>query len=318
MNIPYEETAAIVVLPAISGARLKDPVLRRWLARANLTQATEQKELLSGILSTLNLPTPESGLGALRMCGQTGDRPTVWVAAADPVYLEPRLDHLCLHSLADERAPASDLRPLFDHLQETLADNANYGFARVGSCGYLHATDPIATAGMPSHVVHGQMPNDYMPCGDDAGGYRSLMSEVEMSLHDHEVNLRRQEHGLQPVNCLWFWGGGYAPEQRTEPHPPLFTNDPLLKGYWLSRTGMVAAWPGNIAECLEASVAGFVAVTPAKDDPDLLERCLLELRDALNSGRLSRLTLMFCDGIEAVVERSHAWRVWRRSMALLD
>lgn len=318
MSIPYEKTAAIVVLPAIGGGQLKSPVLRRWLARAELTQATESVEILGSILGSLNLPIPASGLGALHMWGQTGNRPTVWVAAADPVYLEPRLDHLCLHSLADGRTPASDLRPLFDHLQETLADSANYGFARVRSCGYLRATDPIATAGMPSYVVHGQMPNDFMPSGDDAGRYRSLISEVEMSLHDHEVNLRRQEHGLQPVNCLWFWGGGYAPEQHTEPHPPLFANDPLLKGYWLSKTGVVDNWPGNIVDCLEASVAGFVAVTPSSDDPELLERCLLELRDALNSGRLSRLTLKFRDGIEAVVERSHAWRLWRQSTALLD
>ncbi len=293
-------------------------MLRRWLARAELTQVTEPTELLGSILGTLNLPAPASGLGALRMWGQTGDRPTVWVAAADPVYLEPRLDHLCLHSLADGLAPASDLRPLFDHLQQTLVENANYGFARVGSCGYLRAADSIATADMPSYVVHGQMPNDFMPTGDAADGYRSLISEVEMSLHDHEVNLRRQRHGLQPVNCLWFWGGGHAPEQYTEPHPPLFANDPLLKGHWLSKTGVVEPWPGNIADCLEASVAGFVAVAPAIDDPELLERCLLELRDALNSGRLSRLTLMFRDGIGAVVERSHAWRVWRRSTVLLD
>ena len=308
----------MVVLPAVSGGRLKNPALRRWLARAELTQATEPKESLGCILGVLDLPTPESGLGALRMWGQTGDRPTVWVAAADPVYLEPRLDHLCLHSLAGGVASASDLRPLFDHLQKTLLDNSNYGFARVGSCGYLRAMNPIATADSPSYVVNGQMPNDFMPSGDDADGYRSLTSEVEMALHDHEVNLRRQRHGLQPVNGLWFWGGGYAPKQHNEPHPPLFANDPLLKGYWLSKTGFVAPWPGNIADCLEASVAGFVAVTPVADDPELLESCLLELREALNSGRLSRLTLMFRDGIEAVVERSHAWRVWRRDTGLLD
>jgi hypothetical protein len=92
----------------------------------------------------------------------------------------------------------------------------------------------------------------------------------------------------------------------------------LLKGYWLSKTGVVARWPGSIAACLEVSVAGFVAVTPAADDPQLLESCLLELSAAIDSGRLSRLTLMFRDGIRAVVERSQAWRVWRRHTELLD
>ena len=318
MTIPYEKHAAIVVLPAIGGGRLKSPALRRWLARAELTQAMEPKELLGQILSTLNLPTPESGLGALKMWGQTGDRPTVWIAAADAIYLEPRLDHLCLHAIGNGSVPTSDLRPLFDYLQQTLVDNANFGFARVGSCGYLRAIAPIATADMPSYVVNGQMPSEFMPSGEAAASYRKLISEVEMSLHDHEVNQRRQDEGLKPVNCLWFWGGGYAPEQNIEPHPPLFANDPLLKGHWFSKTGVAANWPGNIEACLEASVAGFVAVTPVDDDPELLEACLHELREALLSGRLSRLTLMFCDGVQAEVERQHAWRLWRNQSVLLD
>ena len=156
-----------------------------------------------------------------------------------------------------------------------------------------------------------------MPSGEDAAGYRGLVSEVEMALHDHEVNLRRQSDGLNPINCLWLWGGGFAPEQQSVPHPPLFANDPLLKGHWLSRTGVVAPWPGSIEECLDASVAGFVAVVPDEDKPELLECCLRELRDALVSGRLSRLTLMFRDGIDAEVKLADRWRVWRRSAALL-
>jgi len=318
LTTPYDKSAAIAVLPAVGGGRLKDPSLRRWLARSDLQRQAEPKELLSSILAELNLPYPESGLGALRMWGQTGERPTVWIAAADPVYLEPRLDHLCLHAQDADSVPATDLRPLIDHLQATLVDSENYGFARLGTCGYLRASNPIVTADVPSYVAHMEMPNEFMPSGDDADAYRSLVSEVEMSLHDHEVNLGRQEQGLQPVNCLWLWGGGYAPEQKTVPHPPVFTNDPLLTGYWLSNTGVVANWPGDIASCVEASLAGFIAVLPDKDDPEVLERCLQELRELLRAGRVSRLTLMFRDGIEAGVERAHKLRVWRRDTELLD
>jgi hypothetical protein len=318
LTTPYDKSAAIVVLPAIGGGRLKDASLRRWLARSDLQQRQEPTELLSNILAKLNLPYPGSGLGALRMWGQTSERPTVWIAAADPVYLEPRLDHLCLHAQDADTVPATDLRPLIDHLQATLADSENYGFARLGTCGYLRASDPIATADVPSYVVHMEMPNQFMPSGDDAAAYRSLVSEVEMSLHDHEVNLRRQAQGLQPINCMWFWGGGYAPEQATIPHPPVFTDDPLLTGYWLSKTGVVANWPGDIASCVEASLAGFIAVLPDKDDPEALERCLHELRELLATGRINKLKLIFRDGIEASIERGHKLRVWRRDSELLD
>lgn len=318
MAPPYEKTVAVVVLPAVGGGRLRNASLRRWLARSDLRQLEAPRELLARVLHVLNLSYPETGHGALRMWGQTGDRPTVWMAAADPVYLEPRLDHLCLHAQDAESVPAVDLRPLFDHLQATLAGSEGYGFARLGTCGYLRADTPIATADVPPYVVHQDMPNEHMPAGEEAGAYRNLVSEVEMSLHDHPVNERRVAEGRQPINCLWLWGGGFAPEQETVPHPPLFANDPLLVGHWLSKTGAVADWPEDIPSCAEASVAGFVAVVPERDDPEVLERCLGDLRELQRSGRISRLTLMFRDGIEAYVEPGHRRRFWRRRSELLD
>lgn len=318
LSTPYEKSAAVVVLPAVGGGRLEDPLLRRWLSRSDLIKAAEPEELLGSILARLKLPYSAEGLGALRMWGQTGDRPAVWIAAADPVYLEPRLDHLCLHAIGGDTMPTSDLRPLFDHLQRTLQDDSRFGFARVGSYGYLRASEAIATSDVPSYVAHLDKPNDYMPGGHESGTYRNLISEVEMSLHDHEINLRRQNEGLQPVNCLWFWGGGYAPEQCTVPHPPLFSNNPLLKGYWLSKTGVVEAWPGTVADCLDKSVAGFVAVLPAESDSTLLHSCLHELRDALLGDRLSGLKLIFRDGISVHVRPNDNWRFWRPVSTLLS
>lgn len=314
----YEKTAAIVVLPAVGGGRVADASLRRWLARSDLRQLSEPAELLGRILGKLNLPCPESGLGALRMWGQTGDRPTVWIAAADPVYLEPRLDHLCLHAQDADSVPAADLQPLIDHLQATLGNDEGLGFARLGTSGYLRANEPIETAAVPAYVAHEDMPNEHMPSGEAADSYRNLVSEVEMALHDHEVNQRRQDSGKQPINCLWLWGGGVAPEQETAPHPPLFSNDPLLVGHWLSKTGVVADWPGDIGSCVEASLAGFVAVVPDQDNQQLLENCLRDLRELLDAGRVSRLTLMFRDGVEAEVIPGHRRRFWRRNSAVLD
>jgi hypothetical protein len=251
------------------------------------------------------------------MWGQTGERPTVWIAAADPVYLEPRLDHVCLHAQAAESLPEGDFRQLVDHLQATLGDDQEYGFARLGSYGYLRAGEPIATASVPPQVVHLDLPNDHLPASGDTDRYRKLVSEVEMSLHDHAVNQRRHAAGLQPINCLWFWGGGYAPEQVAEPLPPLFAEEPLIVGYWLSKGGTVADWPGDAASCYAASAGGFVAVVPDTADDASLERCLSELRSLLHSGQLGRLTLFFGDGIEATILPRHRWRFWRMRSPIL-
>ena len=56
----------------------------------------------------------------------------------------------------------------------------------------------------------------------------------------------------------------------------------------------------------------------SRNDPQLLAGCLAELRELLHAGRLGRLELMFRDGVEARVERSHRWRFWRRASEFLE
>jgi hypothetical protein len=315
----YDKNAAVVVLPPVSHGRLQDRSLIAWLAQSELTLEIEPHELLARIVRELDLPYPEQGLAALRMWGQTGDRATNWIAGADPVYLEPRLDHLCLHALRSRGIAPGELRSLIDHLQVTLADDNRFGFTRLGSYGYLSAKQAIATAALPAYVIDQQTPDEFLPSGDDAATYRNLLSEIEMALHEHDVNLQREANGQQPINSLWIWGGGTAPEKITRVQPPLFSDDPLLTGYWYSATGVAEPWLGSIAACLDASVAGFVAETPEFDSsPELLEGCLHELRDALRQGRLSSLTLLFRDGLRAHVRKSHGLRVWRRSSPLLE
>lgn len=293
--------------------------MRAWLAQSDLSREPMARETLSRVVDVLKLPYPEEGLGALRMWGQTGDRPRVWIAAADPVFLEPRADHLVLHALRGKGIPSHDLRPLFDHLQATLAQDKQFGFARLGSCGYLRADVPISAASVPAYVVDGCNPGDFLPSGDYTRTHRNILSEIEMALHDHEVNLRRVEGGQPPVNSLWLWGGGRAPERVTRPQPPLFADDPLMLGYWESATAVAELWPGDFASCVEASLAGFVAVTPEEDQTSAsLMRWLADLRELLREKEVSRLTLLFRDGLRADVQRSHAMRFWRRNSPLLD
>lgn len=319
MSASYDKNAAVVVLPAIRGGRLGDKGLRAWLAQADLALDEEPRELLALLTGELGLPYPEQGLAALRMWGQTGDRPTVWIAAADPVYLEPRLDHLCLHALQIRGIPPSDLRPLYDHLQQTLAEDQRYGFARLGVCGYLRAAEPISTAMVPAYVVDQREPGEFLPTGEHTVMHRNILSEIEMALHEHEVNQRRIAAGKQPVNSLWLWGGGTAPQKTTRPQPPLFTEDPLLLGYWESATAVADLWPGSFAECAKASARGFVAVTPEFDnDPEHLAAYLHELQDLLRARRIDRLVLLFRDGLRADVRRSGTLKFWRRDSELLN
>lgn len=319
MTVSYDKAAAVIVLPRIGGGRLRDPKLRKWLARSQLSKRDQPLELLAEVLSEIGKPVPTQGLAALRLWGQTRDRPSAWIAAADPVYLEPRLDQLRLHALRRNGVPPADLRPLIDHLQGTLGRDASLGFIRMGSYGYITATEPFASAELPAYAVHSQSPEDFLPRGDGSERHRRLLSEIEMSLHDHEVNVARQAAGDPPINSLWIWGGGIAPDAKTERLPPLFSDDPLLAGHWESRAGMVEPWPGKLSGCVDVADAGFIATTPEfNEDIEELENHLRELQDMLMSGRVSKLTLLFRDGIRANIQRRHSLRFWRRGNTLTE
>ncbi len=307
-----------MLLPAVGRGRLTDSSLLRWLARGNVSLVDCGEERLSFILNEIGVEPPEEGLAALRFWGQTGDRPAAWIAAADPVYLEPRLDHLRLHALRRSGVSSAELRTLVDHLQATLGGDGGLGFARLGNYAYVTAEEPMQTSGLPAYAVDGEIPTEHLPEGDGASAHRRLISEIEMALHDIELNLQRVADGSAPVNSLWVWGGGVAPEKSVKSLPPLFSDDPLLSGFWQSRTGVAEPWTGEMAGCLDKSVAGFVATVQASDhDPDLLPQCLSALRTALDRGRLSRLVLLFHDGLRVEVVKRHALRFWRRSHPFL-
>jgi len=291
---------------------------RRWLSRSLLRVSDSRREIFARVLSAAGLLPVDEGLAALRLWGQTGDRPNVWVAAADPVHLEARLDHLCLYALKGAQWPGPDLRAIFDFLQKSLGDDTSFAFVRIGKFGYLRGDEAMATAMVSAAVIDGQEPDAFMPSGESAAGYHRLSGEMQMCLHDHEINLRRQAQDLMPVNAVWFWGGGKAPQKTVQKLPPLFGDDPLFKGYWESCTGVTEPWPGNFARCLDVAIKDLVVVTPASSKGgDLLAAYFEELRKLLKTGRLNKLVLLFRDGLTAEVGRFDAFRLWRRLSELL-
>ena len=199
---------------------------RKWLSRGRVRSTEVAAELLASVLGEIGHSVPMSGFAALRFQGQTGERCDTWIAAADPVHLEARLDHLCLHAFHDFDISRTELRDLFDHFQKTLGDDERFLFVDHGRLGYVHGQESIATAVVSPDVVDGCAPDEFMPAGENAATHDRLLSELQMALHDHEVNQRRAASGRQPVNSIWFWGGGTAPEKIARPIPPLFVTIP--------------------------------------------------------------------------------------------
>lgn len=305
---------AAVALPMPDLDALGDRSLAQWLRRADGERVPLPLEPLDAVAKLVGAGLAPSGRAALRFYGQTGDRPAVWIAAADPVYLEPRLDHLFLHAMAPGDLRPRDLRSLFDHLQSTLAADGDMAFARVGRYAYIRADRGFPTAAMSAAAVDQRVPNEHMPTGADADGFRRVVSEIEMALHEHPVNVAREAAGRFPVNSLWLWGGGLParPDETPPALPVLFSNDPLLIGYWRSNAGRIAGWPGDVAACVARANGSFAAVLPAEQRafPDV-EAVLADLRRALASRDLDEVRLAFTNGTLLRIRRWQRLRFWR-------
>ncbi len=60
----------------------------------------------------------------------------------------------------------------------------------------------------PPHDVLEQVIGKYLPKDDVL---RDMMKRSYDILKDHPINLERKKQGLNPANCLWFWGAGTKP-----------------------------------------------------------------------------------------------------------
>lgn len=304
------ESGAVVLLPATGQELAKSE--RRWLARGRMSSGPSSGLPLLPILAALEVPAPEEGLAALRLWGQTRQRPAGWIAAADPVFLQAGMQHLFLHALPASELPERDVAEVFACLQESLAAERPFRFAAEGACGYLHREQAMGTAAVPPSLAEGHAPADFLP--RDAREHDRLQGEVQMCLHQSPVNERRESLGLRPINALWFWGGGRAPEASPgEELPPLYAGDALSRGYWASRGAASADFTGFDA-CLRSSPEGFVAIIPdtGSDAGESANEHLHALRRILQGGSLQRLVLLFRDGLRVELRRSDRWRWWRR------
>jgi hypothetical protein len=315
----YKSHAVIVLPPGRHGGVARQDH-RNWLSKGRIRSTDVPEEMFAGVLREIGHTVPAEGLAALRFWGQTSERAGVWMAAADPVHLEAHLDHLRLYALRGDEVSRPHLRELIDYLQETLGDDERYAFVRLGQFAYLRGEEAIATAAVSPCAIDGREPDEFMPAGDHATAHDRLLSELQMALHDHEVNQQRAAGGKRPVNSVWFWGGGTAPEKEARRIPPLFAYDPLFRGYWDSCTGVIEPWTGNFDEALNIAPDGFVAIAPDAMDslqPEVMADCLENLRHIVKRGDLRKLTLLFHDGLKIEIGKTDAFRFWRTVSPLL-
>ncbi len=243
----------------------------------------------------------------------------LWLRA-DPAHVAPDLSGVRLLGWGeglgldplDAQALLPVLRPLFgDAGYELDAPHPARWYLR------LPPGTPLPAFAAPEDAV-GEDLFGSIPQGEDAVSrrWRTLITEVQVALHQHPWNRARADHGRVSVNSLWFWGAGVAPDSVQSPYMNVRSPDPLLQAL-AGEAGAATAAPATAAT---ASGIGdsLVDLRHLRSLEILGAQVLPPLLSSMERDEYDTLLLDFEDGIRLRIRQSQRWRLWRGPLRSLD
>jgi hypothetical protein len=280
------------LLAVPEAARL--PALELLLARGRRTEGEPQNTgaWLGAAFGVEPLPA-----GAL-----TASAEGFWLRA-DPVHLRVMRDRLVL-------VPVSGLERLE---AEALTGALNRHFAGTHEFRFEHPdrwvlrTEPADLDTLPAAEMAGRDIDPQLP----GGKWPALLNEIQMVLHEHPVNERREI----PVNSVWLWGAGALPAKAAGPWRSVTAQEPVALG--LARVAGIRrravprtaeAWLADMAEDGRHLVVLDGAAAALETD------WFTPLLAALRGGRVGMLSIHAPDaGLSVEITRSDLHRFWRRT-----
>ena len=170
-------------------------------------------------------------LGALRLLGEGNDdaRSGHWLCA-DPVHLRFHQERIILADAGAFELDDNEALAIIESLNVEFADIGQF-HAASAKRWYLRLNTAVNHAAAPISAVAGRRVDSELPKGDST--LTRWLNEVQMFLHGHPVNERRQAEGKPAVNSMWLWGGGELAETSASAETKftsIWTDNPLATG----------------------------------------------------------------------------------------
>jgi hypothetical protein len=306
---------------ARSGRAERWPTLARLAARGALNAIAARAGLEPwriGLLDALGLGAlidryPEAAVIAAAVSGRRGD---YWLRAST-IHLAAGLNDLTAVKLQPPyQVSAAELTQLAPQVASHV-ETAGFELAAQLEGGWLlRAQHPLEVL-TDSPLAAASSLQAAMPTGPDAPLLKRLMTELQMLLHEHPVNLARADAGAPPINALWLHGAGSvgALEQRTLPEA--FGEDDYLYGVYRLHAMDVRTRAIAPDDLLRRAAGNALAVLD-EDSLDRLEsQWLAPLERALRARQIRRLELVL-DRWRIAVDRSALFKFWRAARSLAD
>ncbi len=305
------------------------PCLARLLGRARrrggVSDPLAARFAAFGVVESPERDLPAAAVSRLADTGTADDG--FWLRA-DPVHMQAGMDHAILLGSRAAAPTAEEAAELVAAFNSHFAEDGLALEAPVPGRWYLRLdADPgIRTHSQDAVLRRNVKP--FLPEGDDAGRWRSLLNEIQMLFFDHPVNRARERRGRLTINSVWFWGGGRLPAVAPPRFDEVLAADAVTRGL-ARRAGLEPARPPADAETWmadHASGRNLLVLEEAEHgrvdgEPDRwhsaqasIERDWCEpLWQAVRGGELQRLVIDTVQQGRFELTRAATFAFWRRS-----
>lgn len=212
-----------------------------WFLSRGVCQNVQQLSASYTLCDLFGLSADKSGdypVAAISRLTDDNQHPEGLWLRADPVHVSADRDGLILIdnnrftlTQSDALALAADINLLFEPYGITIE-------VPVATRWYLRVNEKYEIKTVPVDSIIGKDILPFMPTGDDRINVIQLMNDIQMTLHNADVNKRREEEKQLPINSVWFWGYGELPKIINRNWSFVVSDEILAKGL-----SMVAATP---------------------------------------------------------------------------
>ena len=241
------------------------------------------------------------------------------------VHLQPGLHNALLVPISENAEETDQINIIINNLKDLFKVDCD--ISAITDDLFLMRLKEFAA---PTHYPHylsvlGKPANPFITQSRDNLRWYRLLNEMQMFMHQHEINQQRARDGRLAINSLWCWGGGELP-----PSPPrrqFWISDDATSRRFAARLGFDHGELGDLervpaeAELAVIDLRLLQALKCAVDGS--LDDLLVELETSLIAPLLARMQsgagrLRLCGGSERDYElgaRANL-RFWRRPTSL--
>ncbi|MDF2690386.1 MAG: hypothetical protein K0S29_241 [Gammaproteobacteria bacterium] len=251
---------------------------------------------------------------------------------ADPVRMQVGQETVYCLGQQDLHISSEEAKSLIDDVNTLLQeDNLNLMMGDNPMHWYLliEARDFQTTA--LSRVIAKPI-RDYLPQGIAGRLWQKRLTEIQMLLKAHPVNIKRQNLGLAAVDSVWFWGEGEYPKLSYQRKDVLFGDDSFAQAVALAANLAYRPIPENLDEILSGPYQKIILIDHrlrwalAKGSLEqwqcqvvnLEKKLFLPLLLALKNKKLDRIIFNFCNSVSFHIARSSLKKWWQRTQSLQD